>query len=155
MPTAPYVVAAATSTFAESVSNDTDRRRAWSIARGGRTRVEVTSAATTAMGTDAARAAVTAHAALSSGPASMPTKNNPKPSAANTARPAPAAIAAPSIGATAPVTGRRSQERRVRRRATAAPLGTSPRDASTASGTTGAAAEMGATIPIAPIAKPR
>ena len=33
--------------------------------------------------------------------------------------------------------------------------GTSPRAASTASGTTGDAAEIGATIPIAPMAKPR
>ncbi len=92
MPTAPYVVAAATETL-ESVSNTPTPTSIGSIARGGLSAVEVISAAARTTGTDAERAAVTAHAALSSEPASMPTKNNPKPSAATTARPAPAAIA--------------------------------------------------------------
>ena len=153
MPTAPYVVAAATDTL-ESVSNTPTPTSIGSIARGGLSAVEVISAATITTGTDAERAAVTAHAALSSEPASMPTKNNPKPSAATTARPAPAAI-------TRCPPARGSRDRTAMPMSTSATPshcsapGTSPRDASTASGTIGAAAEIGATIPIAPIAKPR
>ena len=50
------------------------------------------SAATTATGTEAVRAAATAQAGLSSAPASIPTKKSPKPRAATTASPAPAAM---------------------------------------------------------------
>ena len=80
--------------------DDADARRASEAARAAaRSDVDVASAATMPMDTAAVRAATTAQDALSSAPASIPTKNNPKPSAAKTARPAPAATRARPVAA--------------------------------------------------------
>ncbi len=90
-------MAYATRTFAP-VSKTPIAMSAGSSARGGRSDVRVTkTAAATASATDAERAAATAQGALSSAPASSPTKKSPNPSAATTARPAPVAIRDPLL----------------------------------------------------------
>jgi len=122
--------------------------------RGGTRDVAVKAAAASATVTDADRAETTAHGTLSSAPASSPTKKAPKLIAATIAKPAPSATRRPPSDAgsremvTIPVI------------TSATPihwsaLGTMPCAASTARGTTGPAAEIGATMPIAPTARRR
>ena len=79
--------ATATRTFAQRVEDadtDEDRKQAREAVERRR---QSRGRRATASGTDVARAATTAHAALSSAPASSPTKNRPKPSAATSGEP--------------------------------------------------------------------
>ena len=153
MPADPFVVAKATRTFAV-VSKTPTAAVAGTSRAGGRIETEAPSAMTSASAVDVPRAVTIVHGTLPSAAASSPTMKSPNASAATSARTTPAAS-----GVRLPAPGSRASSTMPPSTAAMpahwAAEGETPRPRSTASGTTGLAAEIGATIPIAPTAIPR